>query len=509
MHKQSFLTGALILMIANAISKILGAVFKIPLTYILKEEGMAVFNIAFEVYIMFLAFIISGLPFAISKMVAEANSRKEYNRTNKIVSVSVIVLLIIGVAGSTALYGGARFFALAMKEEKAVFAIRMISPAIFFVALGTAYKSYYQGVSNMIPTAISQVVEAVVKLAAGYYLAVLLINAGTSKTAGGAIMGVTIGELVATAILMFMYIFRRKETHIKTNDVGTKEILSELMSIALPLLCASVVSNAINVADTTLIRSRLLDGGFSPDEARFLYGAYTGYALTVFHLPVGILATIGVSILPVIAGAIAMQNMKKAQTATDICIRLAVVLALPCGVIMCTMSREILMFLFHNNTSAEMLSVVAPCVVMMCVVQITSSILQSAGKIMLPFFTALAGSAIKLSLSWYLVAIPKINIYGSAISINAAYIVVMILNLIAIRKYLCLKLDFTAIIIKPVSCAALMLLSINIFRGYLSLITGGVVYLAAICALSCAVYLGALFLTNTVSVKEVRKMLKG
>lgn len=82
------------------------------------------------------------------------------------------------------------------------------------------------------------------------------------------------------------------------------------MSIALPLLCASVVANAINVADTTLVRSRLLDGGFSSDEARFLYGAYTGYTLTVFHLPVGILATLGVSILPVIAGAIAVNNTK-------------------------------------------------------------------------------------------------------------------------------------------------------------------------------------------------------
>ena len=95
MKKQSFLTGAVILMIANAISKILGAVFKIPLTYILNEDGMAVFNIAFEVYIMFLSFIISGLPFAISKMVAESNSRGEYSKTHRIVKISTILLVCI------------------------------------------------------------------------------------------------------------------------------------------------------------------------------------------------------------------------------------------------------------------------------------------------------------------------------------------------------------------------------------------------------------------------------
>ena len=499
MKKQSFLTGAVILMIANAISKILGAVFKIPLTYILNEDGMAVFNIAFEVYIMFLSFIISGLPFAISKMVAESNSRGEYSKTHRIVKISKILLVCIGIVGS-----------VAMKEEKAIYAIQMIAPSIFFVALGTAYKSYYQGVSNMIPTALSQVTEAIVKLASGYYLAVLFLNYGVEKTAGGAIMGVTAGEIIATAILMIMYFYGRDKKYVKSEKSDTAEILKELMSIALPLLCASVVANAINVADTTLVRSRLLDGGFSSDEARFLYGAYTGYALTVFHLPVGILATLGVSILPVIAGAIAVNNTKKAQTATDIGIRLAVMLSMPCAVIMYLMSNEILTVLFHNSSSSAMLTAIAPCVIMMCVTQITSAILQSAGKIMLPFFTALCGSAVKLSVSWYLIAMPEINIYGSAISSNAAYILVMILNLIAIHKCLSLKLNITAIIIKPAIATALMFGVMYISSNYISAILGdGFVYLAVMCGIGMSAYVLMLFLTNAISVKEVRKILKG
>ena len=503
MKKQSFLTGAVILMIANAISKILGAVFKIPLTYILNEDGMAVFNIAFEVYIMFLSFIISGLPFAISKMVAESNSRGEYSKTHRIVKISTILLVCIGIVGSVALYFGSPFFALAMKEEKAIYAIQMIAPSIFFVALGTAYKSYYQGVSNMIPTALSQVTEAIVKLAAGYYLAVLFLNYGVEKTAGGAIMGVTAGEIIATAILMIMYFCGRDKKYVKSEKGDVIKILKELMSIALPLLCASVVANAINVADTTLVRSRLLDGGFSNDEARFLYGAYTGYA-------VGILATLGVSILPVIAGAIAVNNTKKAQTATDIGIRLSVMLSMPCAVIMYLMSKEILMVLFHNSSSSAMLTAIAPCVIMMCVTQITSAILQSAGKIMLPFFTALCGSAVKLSVSWYLIAMPKINIYGSAISSNAAYILVMILNLIAIHKCLSLKLNITAIIIKPAIATALMFGVMYISSNYISAILGdGFVYLAVMCGIGMSAYVFMLFLTNAISVKEVRKILKG
>lgn len=510
MRKQSFITGALILMIANAVSKILGAVFKIPLTYILNEEGMAVFNISFEVYIMFLAFIISGLPFAISKLVAESNSQGLYARTHKIVRISTMLLIVIGLLGSAALYMGAPFFALAMKEEKAVYAIRMISPAIFFVALGTGYKSYYQGVSNMIPTAVSQVAEAVVKLLAGYYLAVFFIQYGIEKTAGGAIMGVTAGEIVATAILMLMYVLRRREKNITADNISSRDILKDLLSIALPLLCASVVSNAINIADTTLVRSRLLDAGFAPEEARFLYGAYTGYALTVFHLPVGILATLGVSILPVIAGAIAVNNESKAQRATDIGIRLAVILSLPCGVIMYTMSSDILTVLFNNDTSAQMLSVVAPCVVMMCVTQITSSILQSAGKIMLPFFYALIGSAVKLSLEWYLIGQYAINIYGSAIASIAAYAVMMLLNLIAVRKHLRLKQKFMEIIIKPAIAAGVMLCVIKTLYMPLNAYTGGgIVSLAVLCLIGIGAYGAVLLITDAVSVGEIKKILKG
>ncbi len=509
MKRQSFLTGAVILMIANAISKILGAVFKIPLTYILNEEGMAVFNIAFEVYIMFLSFIISGLPFAISKLVAEANSKKEYGRAYKTVRVSAVFLTVIGIAGSVVLYLGAPFFALAMKEENAVYAIRMVAPSVFFVALGTAYKSYFQGVSNMIPTALSQVVEAAVKLAAGYYFAVIFIGFGIEKTAGGAIMGVTAGEIIATAILAFMYLFEKKHLYSRQEVFTNSEILKGLMAIALPLLCASVVSNAVNIADTTLVRTRLLDGGFSADEARFLYGAYTGYALTVFHLPVGILATLGVSILPVIAGAMAVNNIKKARMATDIGIRLAVMLSLPCGVIMYMLSGEILSVLFSNTSSSQMLSAVAPCVVMMCVVQMTSAILQSSGNIMLPFFYALIGSAVKLGLEWYLVAQPEINIYGSAISSNIAYTIVMILNLYAIRKKMCLKQNIMVILIKPAAAATLMLLVIYLLKTPLSARFGGIIYLGIICAVSCCAYVMTLFLVKAVSVREVRKILKG
>lgn len=510
MKKQSILTGALILMIANAISKILGAVFKIPITYILNESGMAVFNTSFQVYIMLLSFIISGFPFAVSKLVAEASSKGEAAKARAITSMAAKLLALIGIAGSVILYFGAPFFAIAMKEEKAVFTIRAVAPAVFFVALGTPYKSYFQGVSNMIPTAISQVVEAIIKLALGYFLATCLIDMGTAITSGGAIAGVTAGEIVATVLLMLMYIFcTRREKRVKISREEKKDILRAIMAIAIPLLCASVVADMMNVVDTTMVRTRLLDAGLSADEARFLYGAYTGYALTVFHLPVGILATLGISILPVIAGAIAVGNMQKAQKTTVLALELTIFIALPCAVIMFFQSSDILNLLFGNDNSAMMLSLVSPCVIMMCVSQICAAVLQSADKIMLPFFFALIGSIIKLSISYILVGNPHFNIYGSAISSDIAYFAVMLMNLAAVKRHLSLKFDLKAIIITPLLAAAAMCAVLIWSQDAVYAFTqSSFIRLLVLCPASLAAYGLVLLLTNTIPVKDIRKMMK-
>ena len=507
MKKQSFITGAVILMAANAVSKILGAVLKIPLAYILNEEGMAVYNIAFEVYIMFLSFIISGLPFAVSKLSAEAASLNKWQRGRQIVSVSTRLLVITGAAGSALLYFAAPFFAAAMKETKAVFAIRMISPSVFFVALGMGYRSYFQGVSRMVPVAISQVSESFVKLAAGYGFAVLFLNFGAEKTAGGAVLGVTAGEITQAAILAFAYIFSKKEVYIKQNMESSRAILRELLSLALPLLCASVVSNALGVADTTLTRTRLIDAGLGADRARFLYGAYTGYALTVFHLPVGILATLGVSILPLIAGAYASGNTKKAQKSADFGLRISILLSIPCAVMMYAQSSEILHVLFHNTNSALMLKTVAPCAVLMCAAQMCAAVLQSAGKIMTPFYNSLAGMAVKIALGYFLIGNSDINIYGSAISAIAAYFVILILNIIAIRRQLGVKTKISAALVKPLICGAAMYGVIYIIAPYTAHF-GSLLSLAITGGVSLGVYTLLLLLTQTVSIKEI-KSIKG
>ncbi len=484
MKKQGFLSGALILMAANAVSKLLGAVLKIPLTYILREEGMAVYNTAFTVYIMFLSFVISGLPFAVSKSAAAGISRGEYVRTGKTVGISAVILAVLGAAATAAMYFLAPFLAAAMKEPSAGTAIRIISPSVLLVALGAAYKSYFQGAGNMIPVAISQVTEAAVKLAAGIGGAWLLAGTGAELTSAGAISGVTLGEAWATLMLFLAYLFRTK---VKSAEVcGRRDILRELSETAIPLTAMAVSLNGVSMLEQAVVRNSLLLSGIGAEKASFLYGAYTGYALTVFHLPAGIFATVGVSLLPVIAGAAATNNRSRAAEVSEMSVRLIVNLSVPCAVVMAMMSDELLYILFHNTASSKMLMYAAPGIIPVCITQLISAILQSASRIAAPFWVMLASSAVKIILCRLLCA--DFGIYGAIAAANISSAAAMAAEWIMLKKFMSLKFSFMEIIIKPAAAAGAMIVTLYVLKTYGSY---GNVYIGFVvnASIACAVYL--------------------
>lgn len=421
-------------MAANIISKVLGAVLKIPLTYIIHEEGMAVYNTAFNVYIMFLTFVVSGLPFAVQKLTAAAHATGDAPRARTIVRLSNYILLIAGLSGSLALWSGADFFALAMKEPRAAWAMRAISPAVLLVALGTAVKSGFQGKNDMVPTAVSQVIEAFIKLFAGYFSAAALVPLGTELAAAGAAGGVTVGEAAATLMLGLWYMISFRG--IRAKKEGRRVILCEIAELALPLFFMSLLTSAAAVCDNSLIRASLLRAGLGEEQARFVYGAYTGYAMTVLNLPAGFLATLGISIIPVISGAAAVGDMKRIRKTAFRGIGLSAASGIAAAAVLAAAAELILHILFRNTYSAPMLRLAAPSVIFICVMQICGAILQSMGHIRRAVLAAAAAAGVKLLFSAFLVSRPEFNIYGAIIGTDAAYCVGMAVNLISVAQVL-------------------------------------------------------------------------
>lgn len=459
--KNNFIKGTLILAIANVISKILGAVFKIPLTYILKEEGMAIFNTASTVYSLFLTVVISGIPLATSRLVSSDTALNRHPDVIKTVSASRRLLCLIGGILSIVLFFIATPIAIAMKDPAAAHAIRIISPSIFFVAWGNAYKSYFQGTSKMIPSALSQVLESILRLAVGYLLALMFINSTTGVTAAAATSGITAGEIFATLLLGGMYFFSARKIKEKST-LGYKKIYSLILSVAIPMFICSLTLSMLNILDTATVRNQLLRIRFTPDTAkafllkyssytslfdnllselklsaegaRWLYGAYSGYALTVFHLPIGMIATLSVSILPLIAGNIAKNNISGVRSSVNTAVNLTLFCAVPAVVILFSSAEDILKLLFNNTASAHMLQIVSPCLIFICLSQIFTSVFHAAGRIYEPFFIQLAGIFIKVSGNFVLIKIPGLNIDGAILSSTVAFFFITVASGILLSK---------------------------------------------------------------------------
>lgn len=462
MKPESFFKGTLILISANAISKILGAILKIPLTYILGEQGMAIYQTAFSVYIMLLSFITSGLPFAISRYTAQEQTLGRYGNIRFAHRFSFLIMAVFGLLASLIMFFGADFFALSMKDQKATFAIKAIAPSIFFVATGCVYKSCYQGYACQTPTAISQVIEAFTKLICGYFLASWFSVFSVKYSAGAAIFGVTIGEAVATLVLFLMYIPYRKNLQEKSRTHSRRKIAKALISVAIPMTACSVVSGLLGLFDASVIRNQLANltfseataekflsiyspytnifdslsagGRLSSEGARWLYGAYSGYAATVFNLPIGVLASFGIAILPIVSSGIASKNYSGLFKTVSRAAKTILVISLPASAILFLFSKEILFILFKNSASYLMLSAMATILVPATLSQFLCSVLHATGNIMTPFKYVTVCNLIKVGLTYLLIPLPELNILGAIIASFAANVIYLILTVLRLKK---------------------------------------------------------------------------
>ncbi len=535
MKNESFLKGTLVLIIANAVSKILGAILKIPLTYILGEQGMAIYQTAFSVYIMLLSLITSGIPFSISKYISEELALKRPGNVRYAMRFSAFLMMILGLLVTFLMFFSSSFFAFSMKDPKAQLAIKAIAPSIFFVALGAVYKSCYQGYAHQIPTAISQVLESFVKLVVGYFLAVWFSAFSVKYTSAAAVFGVTVGEAFATFVLFLMYIPYRRETRIFLPESRKRDIIRAILAVAIPMTATSVISGSLSLLETSVIRNRLTSIMFqeasaqrfltkyslytnlfnniisekklSFDGARWLYGAFSGYAATVFNLPVGILASFGISTLPIVTRCIALKNHKHLKITVCQVTKIILTASLPCAAVLMIFSRQILSILFKNTASQQMLSLMAPLLVIITLTQFLYSVLHASGKILVPFFYSIICMGIKIFLSFILIGIPDINILGVIISSFCAAFVQLILSIRLLKKEFRISPIKFSDTLKILLCTTVMIIIALLLYNPMCKIFKIELISFIVCILCSALaYLALVFLFGVVSAEEIRKL---
>ncbi|MBO4452992.1 MAG: polysaccharide biosynthesis protein [Clostridia bacterium] len=470
---RSFLREAVILTAASFAVKIIGVVFKIPLTNIM-GDSIGIFTAAYSIYAMLFMLSTSGLPVAISRLVAASNERGRGREADRIALIALIAFGLIGLSFSLLLIVFAPLIAEKTSHPDSVLAMRMIAPSLFCICVCASVRGYYQGLRNMYPTAISQFIEAFFKMAVGLTAVNIAASKGASPEvqAACAISGVTVGTMFAMIFILIYRGISRKTLPVYTDGSvrGDGKLLKMIMIVALPVTLTAAALYFSQFLDTILIVNILKDSGEQEAVAQKLFSAYTGLSVPIYDLlPATLVFPIATSILPAISAAVAVKKAKTAARLSEQAIRISGIIAIPCGVFLLISGRWCIDLIYgadkwsekidpvsgigstalDNATAA--LSVLAFAVFFISIVSTANALLNAYGKPNLPFLSVLSGIAV-LVVSEIILLYSPLGIVGAALSSVICYTVVMLLDLRFLRKRCGVRLKLAGMFARPLLC---------------------------------------------------------
>lgn len=511
---NSVVKGTMILIIGNIIVKIIGAFFKLPLANIIGADGMGLYNSSFTVYDIFLVLSTAGYTLAISKMVSTCCAHGKDGEALQILKITRNLFFVIGLVFSAVMFLGARIYAQMIGNTRSFFCILMLSPAVLFVSLMCAYRGYYQGTNDMIPTTVSQVVEAIARLIIGLAVSWYLKSKGFGMevVAAGALAGITFGEFSSTFTLAMIHRFKRRGKKIRRQSFAPSgRIMRTLFATSVPIGISGIIISVINILDNSIVMHRLQNIGCTEQQANTLNGAFN-MAFTVFSLPITIVMAVTTSVFPVLSYAHASGSHARVQKIIKASLRIIMIASTATAAIFLALSGPIIKILYFGQPrdaqiATPLLVLMSPAAVLISLAVITGTILQAVDKLIVPSRSSIIGGAICLVFNWYLIGNPQIGIYGVPIGICICYGIVTFLNLFEIRK--CgIKFNSREVLLKPVLPAVVLALSLAAVY-YLSYRTlGNIKAVVLSLTVSIAVYLVVLFTSGTVE-KDDLNMIPG
>lgn len=471
MKKQNFFTSSLILLISAAAAKVLGALFKIPLTNLLGGVGMSYFSCAYSLFLPVYALTVTGLSSAVAKLTAQSIALDMPENAVRVRRTALSLFSAAGAVGSILVIALARPFCIyATGIKEAETAVLMIAPSVLFGCITAVERGYFEGLSNMYPTAFSQLAEGIVKVGMGLFLCSYATKHGDALmryfprctdiralAAAAGILGVTLSSLGALIVLRLFLLFRRREKLPKGTPVmSRREIVRELIRTALPTGASSLVTNLTALIDmgTVIGCITLFSGNMTlPSDIpkselpHFVYGSYAGIALTVFNLVPSVTNMLGKGILPTITEAWSKGDRDALAKSTMQAISTSLLIAIPCAVGIGLLSHEVLTFLFPRQSDevalcASSLRLLMPGMVCLCVSYPIFSMLQAIGKPSAPLRIMMLGAVLKLIGNVTL--IPFIGVDGAALSTTICYIFIAATALICYFKAAKLRPSFSS-----------------------------------------------------------------
>jgi len=506
--KQNFLQGTALLAMATAIVKVIGAFYKIPLNAIIGEKGFGYFNTAYEIYNVLLMISTAGLPVAMSRMISQASSLKHYNQVRRIYNTARGIFLGLGITGTLLMTLFCRQLAQFQNQPDAWAAIGFLGPCVLLICIMSTFRGFFQGQSNMLPTSISQVLEAVVKLIVGIAAAWILLKStgSVALAAGGAILGVTASCLVSSIYLFGC--FRKVYPHMgQTSDEPRSfaDTAKGLMVIAIPITLGSAGLQFLTMLETKIYMGRLLEF-YTQAAADTMRGIY-GMTQTIFNMPCAFITPITISIIPAITAQLTTCKDLEAKATEESAIRITGLISMPCAFGLGLLAQPVTALLGGYTgdnlvLATKLMTILGFSIMFNAVVLVTTAIMQAHGHATRPVINMLIGGVLKLAAVFFLTGNPNIGIVGTPVGTLLCYLAISVLNIYSIRTLL----EHPPAILKNLirTFLAAVIMGIFVFAAFTGLKMAGITSRLILCGAPIAVGVVA-YVLAAVKIKVVTR----
>ncbi len=558
---QSFLKGAFVLTVSMILVKLCGLLQKVLLTNLYStlgstygEFGSGLFANAYELYVPLFTLATIGFPVAISRMVSESYAKGRYRDVRRIYKVAKPFFIIMGAACFFLMVVGGFIYVDYIDSPYSLLAILMLAPTIFFGCLVSVYRGYFEGLRNMTPTALSEVIEAVAKIAIGVVASYLVINVGIKEynslgtifglsfnsqdeayrtllsfSVAASIFGITMGSLLSFVYLKIRFAVRKgdipTEYYVNSAKALTKgETFKNMLKIALPVGVGALVMSFANSLDATILNRilknmasdspyellaqypQLKNEILSSNTAHTCIWGYYSACLTILSIVTAVTQVFGTSAMPNVTNAYTKGDKWELKKSVETVMKLTSVFAFPCGVGLAVLARPILSLVYYSNPNipeygAQVLQIMGIASIFMGLCTPVCSMLQGVGKANHTMFIYVFGTSLKVLVSYFFARNISINISGTAIGSLVSNVLMCTVAGALLLKFTKIRVNFTSVLIKPFVASLLCGVSAYLCSYIFELNIMISVVISAI------IYLVFLLMLHTFSKSEIKMVL--
>lgn len=532
----NFLVQGSILAVASIISRIIGLVYRIPMTDIIGDVGNNYYGCAFDIYNVMLIISSYSLPLAVSKLVSARVAKGQKKMAYQIFKGALLFAIVAGLAVALIVYFGAEFFtATLLKTPNSFFALRILAPALIVVAILGVLRGFFQGLGTMMPSAVSQIIEQIVNAIISVWAAYVLFGYGTkvgavlgdpehyaaAYGAAGGTLGTNLGAVVALLFVVFVFvlymqIFRKQMKRDKNRDVEPFYYTMKILIITIiPVLLSTTIYNISGIIDQAIFKNIALLQGYTEHEVDVWWGVFSGKYKLMTNVPISIASAMAASSVPALTASFGKKDMDGARHQIHSAMRFVMVIAFPCTVGLAVLATPIFTLLFPGTVStvglaSTMMYLGAIAVVFYSMSTLSNGLLQGINRLRVPVINAIIALVAHVLLLVLLMMFFRLNIYAVVIA-NAFFALLMcVLNARALTKYSGYQQEYIKTFAIPAICSLIMgLFTFFIYKGIFALCHINAVALFVAIIFAIIIYAVLMLLFKGLTEEELKRFPKG